>query len=296
MTNPTPTRAQAEAWMIANRWHHETRIGEYFQHACAWTDGNPESEHMYMTLSAVNDRPIDTIRAEMLAYRPCVSCKQTKNNFTDASVCDECLAEDSNRVEEQYILLSQPDHIVGGGNMADVVQPERFADDGKAMDAGTIKPVLNVAIKHDSDKTRYSLLPWEEIYRVRYEHNQRHLTADQACGEMDTLIWQEFTCWTGIAGYSMVALNRRLGGDSGRYLWAALRAVAEVFTSGAKTYGDDNWKRGLSETRRLDACRRHWAAYCCGEEMSEHGHHHLAHVLWYGLVGMWYDNQAKEGK
>lgn len=281
MTTQTPTRAKAEAWM---------KRGSVPLHWGIIASADDVLEK----LKSCNCGQCDTIRAEMLAYRECVACKQIKNKFTDASVCDECLDADSDRVEEQYLLLSQPDgialcydnHIADPNNMAGVVQPERFADDGKA-------------IKHDSDKTRYSLLPWEVmeplLARASELMDNDH-SSDHFAGEIDNQMAHVTAKWFDVALNAICLMEGRNNIKLlwGVHPWPALRAVAEVFTSGAKTYGDDNWKRGLSETRRLDACRRHWAAYCCGEEMSEHGHHHLAHVLWYGLVGMWYD--AQEGK
>jgi hypothetical protein len=60
----------------------------------------------------------------------------------------------------------------------------------------------------------------------------------------------------------------------------ALNEVAQVFTFGAKKYGADNWRAGLSYRRLLSATMRHVNAYNSGEDIdSESGLSHTAHAV-----------------
>lgn len=55
--------------------------------------------------------------------------------------------------------------------------------------------------------------------------------------------------------------------------------VAKVMTFGASKYGDDNWKKGLSDENCLSSCMRHLAKYMAGNEFdAESGLPHLAHA------------------
>jgi hypothetical protein len=59
----------------------------------------------------------------------------------------------------------------------------------------------------------------------------------------------------------------------------ALEEITEVFTFGAKKYGDRNWEKGLKWTRLVGAMLRHLFAYIRGEDRDkESGLLHLAHL------------------
>jgi len=58
----------------------------------------------------------------------------------------------------------------------------------------------------------------------------------------------------------------------------ALEKIAEVLTFGAKKYGDNNWRAGISWGRVLGALLRHTFAFIRGEDKdTETGLSHLAH-------------------
>lgn len=59
----------------------------------------------------------------------------------------------------------------------------------------------------------------------------------------------------------------------------ALRQVAQVFTFGAKKYGEGTWKGGLKWSRHIGAIFRHVWAFAGGEDFDpESGLHHMAHA------------------
>ena len=59
----------------------------------------------------------------------------------------------------------------------------------------------------------------------------------------------------------------------------SLADVVEVFTMGAKKYGDDNWSKGLSYRRYFGSIMRHLWAWFSGEDNDkESGINHLAHA------------------
>ena len=61
-----------------------------------------------------------------------------------------------------------------------------------------------------------------------------------------------------------------------------LDLVGQVFTHGAKKYGDFNWRRGdlAFRGRMLAACMRHLMRYATGEKLDkESGLPHLAHAI-----------------
>lgn len=59
----------------------------------------------------------------------------------------------------------------------------------------------------------------------------------------------------------------------------ALSQVAEVFTTGAKKYGDRNWEKGMNWSRLVGAILRHIFAWFSGQTFDkETGHNHLAHA------------------
>ena len=60
----------------------------------------------------------------------------------------------------------------------------------------------------------------------------------------------------------------------------AYQSLAEVFTYGARKYGDRNWKKGISKERLRAAAMRHLFAWCGGEDADPESEiHHLAHVM-----------------
>lgn len=65
-----------------------------------------------------------------------------------------------------------------------------------------------------------------------------------------------------------------------------LRELAEVYTKGAEKYAPNNWCKGMSWSRMLASCMRHFEAFRGGESHDqESGCHHLAQVAW-GCLGL----------
>ena len=60
-----------------------------------------------------------------------------------------------------------------------------------------------------------------------------------------------------------------------------LQDLAEVYTVGCRTYGDNNWRSGIKWSRILGAMFRHLEAFRGGEmKDKESGCYHLASVAW----------------
>jgi hypothetical protein len=60
----------------------------------------------------------------------------------------------------------------------------------------------------------------------------------------------------------------------------SLKAIAEVFTFGAKKYGDRNWEKGISANRHFGAVQRHLWQWWQGKELDEEsGLSHLSHAI-----------------
>lgn len=60
----------------------------------------------------------------------------------------------------------------------------------------------------------------------------------------------------------------------------ALLNAAEVFTFGAKKYGDKNWEKGIKNSRLYGACLRHLFAHMQGETLDpESNLPHIYHAL-----------------
>lgn len=86
--------------------------------------------------------------------------------------------------------------------------------------------------------------------------------------------------------------------------WEWERALAEIFTFGAKKYAPHNWKKSLNTTDhaqvvqdRLASARRHIAAWQSGErDDPESKVHHLAQASWNLLMIFWYDLHEKKTK
>ncbi|MCK4576815.1 hypothetical protein KAU34_10435 [candidate division WOR-3 bacterium] len=50
----------------------------------------------------------------------------------------------------------------------------------------------------------------------------------------------------------------------------ALKRVARHYTTGAKKYSENNWKKGIPTERFIEGACRHWAQYRLGEEDEDH--------------------------
>lgn len=69
-----------------------------------------------------------------------------------------------------------------------------------------------------------------------------------------------------------------------------LRALAELFTTGAKKYSDWNWYLGMNYSRVYDAMMRHQNAWWSGQTHDEvDGQHHLISSAWCACVLYIYD-------
>ncbi len=63
--------------------------------------------------------------------------------------------------------------------------------------------------------------------------------------------------------------------------------VVELYTHGAKKYGDRNWEKGIVFSRLIAAAQRHLHSFVCGEDSDqESGCHHLASVVFYCFAMM----------
>lgn len=59
----------------------------------------------------------------------------------------------------------------------------------------------------------------------------------------------------------------------------AILAAARAMTYGANKYAADNFKKGITHRRLLDAAFRHLLAYSAGEDLDESGLCHIDHAL-----------------
>lgn len=76
-----------------------------------------------------------------------------------------------------------------------------------------------------------------------------------------------------------------------------LRALAELFTMGAKKYSDWNWYLGMSYSRVYDAMLRHANAWWDGETHDPvDGQHHLISTAWCACVLFIYDTMPEKFK
>jgi len=67
-----------------------------------------------------------------------------------------------------------------------------------------------------------------------------------------------------------------------------LLGVAEVLTFGEKKYAANNWRKGLSVSRLMDAAARHQAAFNDGEDLDpESGKSHLYHASCCLMFASW---------
>jgi hypothetical protein len=67
-----------------------------------------------------------------------------------------------------------------------------------------------------------------------------------------------------------------------------LLGVAEVLTFGEKKYAANNWRKGISVSRLMDAAARHQAAFNDGEDLDpESGKGHLYHASCCLMFASW---------
>jgi hypothetical protein len=74
-------------------------------------------------------------------------------------------------------------------------------------------------------------------------------------------------------------------------VWA-LERLAYVYTRGAKKYGRDNWKKGISYCRMIASILRHVFAFAKGETDEDH----LAQAAWNLFGLMYYQWAIDQGK
>lgn len=85
--------------------------------------------------------------------------------------------------------------------------------------------------------------------------------------------------------------------DAGKARWDllpydAVTEVVDVFTYGAKKYGDRNWEKGINNGRLLAAAMRHIVARVEGAQTdAESGQYHLAHAA--ANLLMWLHNDLR---
>lgn len=66
--------------------------------------------------------------------------------------------------------------------------------------------------------------------------------------------------------------------------------LAEVYSLGAKKYGDHNWRKGMAWSRVVAALYRHLVAWQGGRKMDpDDGQHPLASVVWCAMTLMEYE-------
>ncbi len=64
-----------------------------------------------------------------------------------------------------------------------------------------------------------------------------------------------------------------------------ITALVDLFTRGAKKYGDRNWEKGMSWGRIFGALMRHAWLWMAGQEYDEEtGAHHMVAVAWNALI------------
>lgn len=64
-----------------------------------------------------------------------------------------------------------------------------------------------------------------------------------------------------------------------------LSRLAGVYERGAAKYSDNNWKKGIPMSRRLDSAFRHLNQYKGGDRSEDH----LAQAAWNCFALMWYE-------
>lgn len=76
--------------------------------------------------------------------------------------------------------------------------------------------------------------------------------------------------------------------------WEALNEIVRVFTFGAKTYGEGNWKHVTNKHNRyFSAAMRHMIAWRNGEILDpQTGRHHLAHAAVNLIFLIWTDKRT----
>ncbi len=72
--------------------------------------------------------------------------------------------------------------------------------------------------------------------------------------------------------------------------WEPLKALAALYTMGARKYEPENWRKGIAYSRIFSAMMRHaWAWYGGETHDPEDGQHHLTSVAWCAFTLMWYE-------
>ena len=72
-----------------------------------------------------------------------------------------------------------------------------------------------------------------------------------------------------------------------------LAELTQVYTDGARKYGDENYLQGMSWRRVTASLMRHVEAYRTGETIDEEsGSPHLAHAAWACFTLMLYENHG----
>jgi hypothetical protein len=74
-----------------------------------------------------------------------------------------------------------------------------------------------------------------------------------------------------------------------------LLGVADVLTFGEKKYAANNWRKGLSVSRLMDAAARHQASFNDGEDLDpESGRSHLYHASCCLMFASWMINNRPD--
>lgn len=69
-----------------------------------------------------------------------------------------------------------------------------------------------------------------------------------------------------------------------------LAQLAEVYTTGSRKYGDNNWRKGMNYSRIIAALLRHLEAWRQGRKVDpDDGQHPLASVAWCAFTLMEYE-------
>ena len=72
-----------------------------------------------------------------------------------------------------------------------------------------------------------------------------------------------------------------------------LMRLAEVYTIGARKYGDRDWEKGISCSRLLGSMLRHIEAYRAGELVDkDDGQLHMASVAFCAFAVLYFDGKA----
>ena len=74
-----------------------------------------------------------------------------------------------------------------------------------------------------------------------------------------------------------------------------LLELADLYSRGARKYGDNNWTLGIKWSRIFDALMRHTSKWWNGEDYdAEDGQHHMAAVAWCAFTLLEYKKTRPE--